>query len=453
MENPTQSSGKQISRRKFLSVAGGVTFLATAAVVVPGFVKGEKGSSYPGSEAKQNYENRQITVWVHLREDGQITIYNPAAEMGQGSMTALPVIFAEEMDADWSKVHIEHSPIEPEIYGAGWDGSPGGSMITVGSRTVRSYYTNMRQSGAQARYILLASVAEKWNVPIVELDTEPGFVIHKKSERKISYGEVVPFVKPMEDVPEIPAEQLKNPSDFRLIGTVIPRFDIPAKVDGSAKYAIDIQVPGMVYGVISRSPVHGSTPNLLNKEAIRDIEGVVDVVELEHGIGVITESLELALKTKEKLQIQWSKGAKAESHTSEEAYAEYEGVAANTADSGNLITDEGDVVKALQAGAKTYSIDYKNDHIYHAQMEPLNAIVSVAEDGASAEVWIGTQAPDGNKSAVARILGIDESKVTFHPQYLGGGFGRRSSSDYVEEAVQLSRGGPSSRKTNLDQRR
>ena len=435
MEKQQQSFDKQISRRKFIGVAGGITFLVSASMIVPKIIPGKK-EDYP--EEELNYDEQEISVWVHIREDGQVRIYNPSSEMGQGSMTALPVIFAEEMDADWSKVHIEQSPADPDIYGIGWGGRGRGSMITVGSRTVTSYYNHMRQAGAQARYILLASVAEKWTVPITELSTEPGVVIHKKNDRRISYGEIASFAQPMSDVPEIPEDQLKDPKDFRLIGKMGHRFDIPAKVDGTARYAIDVQVPGMLYGVISRSPVHGSKPTLLNEEAIRNTEGIIEIVALDHGIGIIADSLEGALQTKEKLQIQWSKGARAESHTSEEDYLQYEREASGTS-KGNVITSEGNIDKALQNGAKTFSIDYKNDHVYHAQMEPLNAVVSVAEDGSSAEAWVGTQAPGSARRAVADVLGIDAGKVDFHRLYLGGGFGRRSNADYVREATMLAK--------------
>jgi isoquinoline 1-oxidoreductase beta subunit len=434
MQEAKQNKGQAISRRKFIGVAGGVTFLATASMVIPRFWD----EAVPETADHNEAQRQQINLWVHLREDGQITIYNPSSEMGQGSMTALPVILAEEMDADWSKVHIENSPTEPKIYGAGWDGSPGGTMITVGSRTVRNFYHYMRMAGAQARYVLLASVAQEWSVPITALRTEPGFVIHNKDKRRISYGEIVSFVQADLKIPEIPEEQLKNPKDFRLIGSIIPRFDIPAKTDGSAQYSIDVQVPDMVYAVINRSPVHGSTPTLLNEESIKAIPGIVEVVQLDHGIGLIAESLELALKTKNQLQIQWSPGAQAASHTSSEAYSEYEKIAASKNSKSNRLTDEGDVERALQKGVRNYHFDYKNDALYHAQMEPVNAVASVALDGKSVEIWVGTQAPGRTRAAIADVLGIEQSEVKLHRTYLGGGFGRRSTTDFVTEAVELS---------------
>ncbi len=436
MEKYIKHSKKELSRRSFLGVAGGITFVVSASFIVPKVLTGSRKDE---SVLENELETRPLNLWVQIREDGQVIIYNPSAEMGQGSMTALPVIIAEEMDADWSKVHIEHSPVKPEIYGVGWDGSPGGPMITVGSRTVRSYYDHMRQCGAQARFVLMASAAEKWSLPVAELTTEPGHVIHKKSGKKLSYGEIAAFAEPIENIPEFSPEELKDPADFRLIGKVMPRFDVPAKVDGSAMYSMDIRFPEMVYGVISRSPVNGATPTLFNEDAIKNTEGILEVVQLEHGIGLIAETLELALKTKGQLQIQWSKGLTAESHTSEMAYEEYETIAGDSSAKGDVMVDKGNIDQAWQSGTKTYSIDYKNDHVYHAQMEPLNAVVSVAEDGQSARAWVGTQAQGSARLAVARVLGIDTEKVELFPMYLGGGFGRRSASDFVQEATELAK--------------
>jgi isoquinoline 1-oxidoreductase beta subunit len=234
----------------------------------------------------------------------------------------------------------------------------------------------------------------------------------------MSYGEIAEFMEIPESPPKVSLSQLKDPKDFRLIGNKnVPRFDIPAKTDGSAKYSIDVRVPGMVYGVISRSPVHGSKPRLINEKMIRGTDGILDVLVLGHGVGIIAESIEIALKTKEKLVIQWSEGAKAESQ----------------------IENSGDADAALKEAAVTYTADYINDHIYHAQMEPLNAVVSVAKDGKSAEVWAGSQAPDSARASVARTLGIKFEQVKYNPQYLGGGFGRRSSSDYIVEATELAK--------------
>ncbi|MDX1940928.1 MAG: molybdopterin cofactor-binding domain-containing protein [Saprospiraceae bacterium] len=426
------TSDTSISRRKFLTAVGGITFAVTAYAMFP-----KRSTDASSNKGEASSLGNKISAWVHIRPDGRITIYNPAAEMGQGSMTALPVIFAEELDADWSDVHIEFSPIEPKIYGPGaW----GGRMMTVGSRAVSGYYESLRQAGAQARYVLMANVAKKWNVPIEELSTEPSVVMHKASNRKMTYGEIAAFATILDNVPKIPDNQLKNPKDFRLIGNQnVPRFDIPAKVNGSAMYATDVRLEGMVYGVISRSPVNGAKPTLLNEDEIKDISGVLAVVKLDHGIGVIANTIEKALEVKQQLQIQWSKDAPAATHNSQEAYEDYAKLVRDDKQKGRSLESKGDANNAIKTATKTYTADYKNDYIYHAQMEPLNAVVSISEDGNSAQVWCGSQAPDSAKSAAARVLGLDESKVTLYPQYLGGGFGRRSNADYVEEAAALAK--------------
>ncbi|MGI9553199.1 MAG: molybdopterin cofactor-binding domain-containing protein, partial [Aurantibacter sp.] len=431
------AKSNQISRRKFVGVLGGGTlFLVTAWKMAPNWLIDEQAESL---KYGSGIEGEKVSVWVHIHEDDRITIYNPSSEMGQGSMTALAVIVAEEMDADWSKVTIDQSPADPSIYGAGWGGRGRKSMITVGSRTVASYYESLRQAGAQARYVLLSNVAEKWGVPIGELRTEPNVVLHEGSNKRMTYGQIAAFVKPMDNLPEIPQNQLKHPDDFRLIGKTAPRFDIPPKCNGDAEYAIDVKVPNMVYGVISRSPVYRAKPTLLNEQEVRDISGVVDIIKIDHGIGLVAETLELALKTKPKLQIQWSKGNAADNFTSDEALSSYPGIAADPALKGNVIAEKGNIANALKNGAKTYTSDYLNDFVYHAQMEPLNAVVSVSEDGQSAKVWVGTQAPGNARKAIAEELGIDASKVKFVRTYLGGGFGRRSASDSVIEAVKLAK--------------
>jgi len=386
---------------------------------------------------REQLEKHPVTAWVKLSEDGGITICNPAAEMGQGSMTSLPVVFAEEFDADWSRVSVEFSPQEAEIYGSeGW--TPGSKlMMTVGSRTTNSYWPVMRKAGAQARYVLMSSAAAYWEVPIAEVTTSESRVIHGKSGREIGYGELVPHLVMPEPLPEITEEDLKDPSEFRLIGKVLPRTEIPEKVDGSARFAIDIRLPGMVYGVLERGNLHGSQPTLTNKDAILQMEGVLKVVHLEYAIGVIARTLEQALEAKRQLIINWGP-SEALGHDSQEVYTAYEELAGATA-RGRVITEIGDVDRAFSSAARTYTADFRNDYVYHSQMEPLNAVVQVAEDLQSAEVWVGSQQGPDTKLGVPGILGIPHEKVTVHLQYLGGGFGRRSMNDFVEECAILAK--------------
>lgn len=416
-----------ISRRQFLVTAGGFGFAITAGAFSPKFLSGHTTDTVNG--------NQPITAWVQLDKEGKITIYNPAAEMGQGSMTALAAIIAEEMDADWSKVRVEYAPVIPSIYGMQWSGKPGGPMITAGSRTTRGYYKNLRQAGAQARYILLHNAAEKWGVPIGELKTEPSVVIHPASGRKLTFAEIASFVKIPQTLPAIDDKDLKNPEQFRLIGQVMPRVDIPDKINGKAKFSIDVHIPGMVYGVISRSPVYGSRPELINEKEVRESDGVMDIVRLDHGIGIVAKSFEQALKAKKAMQIKWSEGAKAEGYNSEKSFVAYHDLVRAPGQQGKTVLETGDASASLSASPKLYDREYYTDYLCHAQMEPLNAVVSVAADGKSAEAWAGTQAPDADRSAIAKVLNLDESAVTFHNCYMGGGFGRRSVDFSMEAAV------------------
>jgi len=416
-----------LSRRRFLATAGGFGFVITAGAFAPRFLKDKKN--------KELADNPTLTAWVQLDKEGNITMYNPAAEMGQGSMTALAAIIAEEMDADWSKVRVEYAPVIPAIYGMQWNGKPGGPMITAGSRTTRGYYKNLRQAGAQARYILLHNAAEKWGVPVGELITEPSVVVHTPSGKKLTYGEIAAFVKIPGSLPVIDDNDLKNPKHFRLIGHTMPRVDIPEKINGKAKFGIDIHLPGMVYGVISRSPVYGSKPELLNEKDVRESDGVIDIARLDHGMGVVAKTFEQALKAKKAMQIKWSAGAKAEGYNSEKSFATYHDLVRASGTQGKTVLETGDASASLSAAPKIYDREYYTDYLCHAQMEPLNAVVSLAPDGKSAEAWAGTQAPDADRAAIARILELDESKVKFNNCYMGGGFGRRSVDFSMEAAV------------------
>lgn len=421
----------QVSRRKFIKTTGGFAFLIGASGVLPQIISCKSTKEIDPGILKQ------LTAWVHLSSNGQVTIYNPAAEMGQGSMTALPLIFAEEMDADWDQVKVEFSPQQKEIYGSpGWDGKTK-IMMTVGSRTTRSFFPVLRQAGAQARYVLLNSVAQQWQVPLSELTTEPGKVIHANSGQEVSYGDIVSFLQIPEYIPEIPEEQLKNPQNFQLIGKDIPRWDIPAKSDGSAQFAMDIRLPEMLYATIERGNLHGAKPSLKNRSAIEATDGVIKIVELDHGIGIITNTLERALNVKKELDIEWS-DATASGFSSKSAFAQYEKVL-RSSKKGKEITNTGDFKRANRKAAKTYSADYLNDYVYHAQMEPLNAIAQVAADGNGAEIWVGSQNGPSDKMLAAKALGIEPSAVKVNLQYLGGGLGRRSYGDVSEEAALLAK--------------
>lgn len=425
-------TAKVVNRREFLKSSSGVALFIGVSGILPQLI-----SCKDVKAMRNQLKQHQLTAWVHLNEDGEITIYNPAAEMGQGSMTSLPLLFAEEMDADWSKVKVEFSPQVAEIYGGkGW--APDSKlMFTVGSRTTNSYYHTMRKAGAQARYVMLNSAAKHWGVPISELTTMASTVFHKKTKKEIRYGALVPFLVLTEELPDFTFEQLKHPKDFRLVGTDIPRTEIPSKVNGKAQFAIDIRLPDMVYGVLERGKRHGAKPTLLNEAEILAQDGVLKTIPYAYAIGIVANTLEQALAAKRLLKIDWS-ASDASGFNSQEVYEAYDKIAAQQ-ETGKVVVEKGDIGNAMRKASKTFTSDFKNDYIYHAQLEPLNAVIQVAEDLESAAVWVGSQQGFDTKLGVPDILGISPEKVTVHLHYLGGGFGRRSMNDFVEECAVLAK--------------
>lgn len=423
---------KAVSRREFLKTSSGVALFIGVSGLLPHMVscKNEK-------EVKKLLKKHQLTAWVNLAEDGRITIYNPAAEMGQGSMTSLPAIFAEEMDADWSMVSVEFSPQVSEIYGSERWNPNKKVMLSAGSQVTAGYFPIMRQAGAQARYILMHSAARYWKVNVEGLSTANGEVINQRDNKSIGFGELVPYLEMPDELPEFQESELKDPKDYRFIGLDQPRVDIPEKVMGTAQFAIDIQLPDMLYGVLERGNLHGAKPTLTNESEILALEGVIKLVPFDYSIGIIAETLEQALAAKKLLNISWSE-APASGFNSQDSYKKYEKTASEKSE-GKVITNEGDFQKALKSAAKTFQIDFKNDYVYHAQMEPLNAVVQVGADGNSAEVWVGSQQGFDSKLGVPGYLGIPNENVKINLQYLGGGFGRRSMTDFVLEGAGLAK--------------
>ena len=411
-----------VSRRDFLKGASGLTF---AVALGAGGV-----TLIDPAQAKAAHE---ISAWVRISPDNLITIISPAAEMGQGSMTGVPVALAEELDADWSNVTLEMAPADPEIYGYESRGRKG--MAIVGSRAVMMYFDQMRMAGAQARKVLMMNAAQKWDVPVSELKTEPSTVIHPASGRRMTYGEIASFASVPATMPDISKDELKKHSEFRIIGKSVPRRDIPAKVNGTAQYSIDVQLPGMVYASTVHSPVQKGEPLSWNDAGIKAMPGVIDIIKLKTGVAVVADSMERVLAARNALDVKWKASAAAQGYDSTKALNEdYARVAADPASATETLDQKGDDKAAFAAAAKTFKADYRSDYGYHAQMEPLNAVARLNADG-KVEVWEGTQAPGRSRANIAKAFGLDPSQVIHHQQYLGGGFGRRSNNDYTVEAA------------------
>ncbi|MDH3532358.1 MAG: molybdopterin-dependent oxidoreductase [Gammaproteobacteria bacterium] len=417
-----------ISRRQFLGSAAGLTFAVSL---------GANGA-WLVADARATGGEFSIGAWVRITPDNRITIITPSAEMGQGSMTGVPIALAEELDADWSTVTLEMAPADPEIYG--YDSSRGRRMSITGSRAIRSYFDQMRLAGAQVRKVLLQAAAEHWGVDSGTLATEPNAVVDRAGGRRLSYGEIAEFATVPDAMPAVAVDELKQKSEFRLIGTPVQRHDIPAKVDGSAQFSIDVQLPGMVYASTVHAPVQMATPASWNDAELRKLEGVVDVVPLEHGVAVVADNFEHVLAARDALRVEWNEGAVAEGFDSERALTEqYQAIAADATAPTQPIAAVGEIAAAFTAAAKVYKADYRSDFGYHAQMEPLNGVARFNAAGDQVEIWEGTQAPGASRRAIADALGFDISQVVHHQQYMGGAFGRRSITDYSIEAALIAR--------------
>jgi isoquinoline 1-oxidoreductase beta subunit len=423
-------SSVNTNRRRFMVGAAGFTF--GVALGVPSALRLE------GGDAQAAGKDVTINAWVTISTDGTISIMSPAAEMGQGSLTALPLIIAEDLDADWSKVRIVPSPASDAIYG---NPQFGNLQYTAGSATVTGYYRNVRMFGAQVRQVLLDNAARRWGVPVDELATEPGTVVHAQSGRRLSYGEIAAFAEIPAKAPEIKPAQLKKTSEFRLIGKDVGRVELPGKVNGSAQYSIDVQLPGMLYGVILRAPVEGSAPEKIDDAAARAIEGVIRTVRLPYGVGVLADTPWAAFKAKNALKVTWSRNAKAWGYSDAAAYQPFAAAARDLTRAGLAWEKVGDAPAALAQAQTVVEGEYRCDYAYHAQMEPLNSVASVSPAGDAAEIWCGTQSQTMAVTAVAKALGIPNERVTFHGMLLGGGFGRRGHRDeeFVVDSVLMSK--------------
>jgi isoquinoline 1-oxidoreductase beta subunit len=421
-------ASRKITRRQVMVGAAGFTF----ALALPGKAA---HAAAPASERV----GKALNPWLSIAPDGTITIMSAATEMGQGSMTSLPLVLAEELDADWSKVRIVPVPPIDKLYA-----NPAYGMIyTAGSNAVRVYFQPMRTFGAQARRVLLDNAAKKLGVPVDELTTEPSVVVHAKSGQRLSYGEIAAFAEIPAQAPEIKPDQLKKPAQFRLIGKDVMRVEVPDKVNGRAQYAIDVQVPGMLYGAVLRAPVEGAAPEQVNDAKARAVAGVVKVIRLPYGVGVVAETPWAAFDAKRALAgaVTWTKTAKAWGFDSDKGLAEFAAAARNLSEPSTDWFKAGDVRAALSQAMSTIDATYLSDYAYHAQMEPLNAVASVSASGDAAEVWTGTQSPTTAHEATAKALGISRDKVKLNYFLMGGGFGRRGprDSDFTVDAVLLAK--------------
>ncbi len=418
----------KVSRRGFVAGAAGLTFSFTL------------GASLTGRLAEAlAADAAKLNSFVTIGTDGTVTIICPAAEMGQGVLTSLPLILAEELDADWSKVKTEFAPANPKVYG-----NPHhlfhGAQITAASVSVPGYFMPLRIAGAQARRVLIDNVAAEWKVPADQLMTDRGFVIHRNTGRRISYGDIAKFAKVPEKLPEITEADLKKPSQFRLIGRRdIGRVDVPSKSNGTARYGMDVQVEGMIYASVLEAPMEGAKAQVANIDQVAKIKGVTKVLPLPFGVAVLGDTVEATRAGRNMLKVTWdttgTAAAETDSVKSKESYAK-QGKDPNA----KAMTEYkvGDAAAAINRAPIVVDATYWSEYCYHAQMEPMNAVAKVSEDGQSAEIWTGTQFGALAAGIIAGILKTTPDKIKVHQQMLGGGYGRRIWPDAAIQATILS---------------
>jgi isoquinoline 1-oxidoreductase beta subunit len=425
----TMSKTPAVSRRNFLAGGAGLT----VAVLAGGAIE-----VFPTSATAAAPAATAVNAWVSIAPDDSVTIRYGSGEMGQGVMTALPLILAEELDADWAKV-------KPEIvtHDAKTHGNPltGGILYAAGSTSVEGYYMIMRRAGATARRVLIHSAARHWSVAPSEVGTEPGAVVHKASGRRLRFGEVAALPRLVTDVPPVTDAELKPVASFRLIGADIPRLDIPAKTRGQAQYTLDVQVPRMVYAAILRAPVEGEQAASIDDAEAKAMPGVLAVAKLDGGVGVVAEHWETALAARETVKVVWTETSPFRSADSDADLAHDAAAAADQSNRGVAWESRGDALRALAGGGRVIEADYATDYVYHAQMEPLAAVASVDDDGKGAEIWLGTQSQTVSLGVATQVLGTTPDRIRFNALQMGGGFGRRTffARELLRDALLLSR--------------
>ena len=363
----------------------------------------------------------QPNAWLQIDPEDNVTIWVGKSEMGQGVRTSLPMIVAEELDADWTRVQIEPALAEARKYG---------NQLTGGSTSVRTSWEPLRKAGAQARAMLISAAAQSWGVAPDSCHTENGSVVHDASGRRVRYGSLAEAAAQLR-VPEKPS--LKSAKDFRIIGQSLPRLDIPTKVDGSAQFGIDVCVPGMLFAVVVRCPVFGGKLAHFDASHAKKVKGVRAVTPISSGVAVVADSTWGAMEGRKALDVTWDEGRDA-ALTSAEIRHRFASLAVGPA---AVAREEGDAEAALKRAARRLEAVYEVPFLAHATMEPMNATADVRPG--SCEVWAPTQFPSMAQEVAGKIAGLPPESVKVHITLLGCGFGRRAEADFVADAVETSK--------------
>ncbi len=402
------------TRRGFLGATGGL---------VIGFALPIRRRPYLAEAAAG--EPATVTAFLRIGTDDVVTVMANHSEMGQGVWTTIPMLIAEELEADWSKLRVKHAPVAPEF------ARPGGrGQGTGGSSTTRSEVERLRQVGATARMMLIEAAARRWKVPAERLRAEAGHVIGPRG--RLSFGQLAADAAKLTPPAKV---ALKDPASWKIIGKPMRRLDSPEKITGRAVFGIDVQLPGLLTAVVRRPPTFGGQVKSFRADAALRVPGVRRVVGVPSGVAVIADHFWAAKLGRDALEVDWDPGPGGEFST--------DGYLARLRElvhqKGEPAADQGNADAALAGAARRLEAQYELPYLAHAPMEPLNATVRIAPD--ACEIWTGTQSQTGDQRAAAEILGLAPEKVAIHTTFLGGGFGRRAAlgNDFVGEAVHVAR--------------
>lgn len=404
------------------------TFLVSTAIAGGGLALGWQiaGGQLPASA--QSVVGRDVGIWVVIYPDDRVVVRIARSEMGQGTLTGLAQLVAEELESDWNKVTAEY--VAPDVNHANkraW-----GDMSTGGSRGIRTSVEYVRRGGAAARIMLTEAAAKRWNVPVSECSAAMSVITHVPTGRKLRYGEVAEEASKLE-VPKDVA--VKDPKDWKIVGKALKRIDTKEKVDGSLVYAIDLKLPNMLNAAIAQSPVfHGKLVSF-DAPRISAMPGVRHVVKVDDGtVAVVADTWWQAKSALDKLPIVWNEGAHGNLNSASIAAFLKEGLDAKDVALGQK---HGDAQAALAGAAKKVEAVYGSPFLNHATMEPMNCTAMVTGD--KVEIWVPTQNGDASLAAAAEAMGVPLSNVKVNKHHLGGGFGRRGQQDYVRQAVNIAK--------------
>ncbi len=410
-----------VNRRDFLKTgaAGGVALVVGFHLSPAAF----------GDQDQEKKPPNPFDAWVRITPDNRVTLILGKSEMGQGIMTALPMILAEELCVDWKQVRVQQAPTNPKIYDLG----------TGGSGSVAGSWLPLRRAGAAAREMLVAAGAKQWEVSPDTCAAKDGQVIHGHPQRSLSYGELVEAASKL-PIPNLNTVPLKNSDDFTVVGHDTRRFEGRDKATGAAKFGIDSRVPGMLFAVVARCPVFGGKVASFDATKTKAVPGVRDVVPFETsgrgasttgGVAVLADNSWAAIQGRNALEVKWDDGPAAKESTAELQKQ----FLANAAKPGKVVRNEGAADSVLASSPKKIQAVYELPFAAHACMEPMNCTVQIRPDGA--EAWIPTQAPQWAQGVIAEAAKLPPEKVIVHTTLMGGGFGRRYQADFVMEAAQV----------------